>query len=216
MFIFILERQTAHSQALEIILFMKRILFYLIIGLLVSCTQQNKKIETADTLERSEAIVNKDSAVNPNSDSEEEDCVFNNDYKGLTIDWLTALKIKDFIWRDDLKQALVPKGQDTVFVSKGGCTHSGLLVELKLTNDNHSLTDSTYWIGKALDIAIEYQMDHYEKMIKEGKIKRTDSGQTTTWYEIDDNDLEDNLFYNGIEITVDGQNKRVSISQYFN
>src|SRR5882672_7345454 len=98
---------------------MTRILFYLIIGLLISCTQQNKKTETAD----------KDSTANTNS--EEDDCVFNNDYKGLTSDWLMELKIKDFIWRDDLKQALVPTGQDTVFVSKGGCSHSGLLVELK-------------------------------------------------------------------------------------
>src|SRR5258706_586911 len=193
---------------------MTRILFYLIIGLLISCTQENKKTETADTLNTIKPTTEKDSTANTNS--EEDDCVFNNDYKGLTSDWLTELKIKDFIWRDDLKQALVPTGQDTVFVSKGGCSHSGLLVELKLTNDNHSLSDSAYWIKKALNIAIEYQMDHYERMIKEGKIKKTESGQTTTWYEIDDNDLEDNLIYNGIEITLDGQNKRVSISQYFN
>jgi hypothetical protein len=101
-------------------------------------------------------------------------------------------------------------------VSKGGCTHSGLLVELKLTNDNHSLTDSAYWLKKSLDIAIEYQMDHYERMIKEGKIRKAESGPTTIWYEIDDNDTEDNLIYNGIEITLNGQSRRVSISQYFN
>lgn len=188
---------------------------YIIIGLLISCSTQNKETETADTSKTTKQAEIPDTTTNTNSDLEE-DCVFNNDYKGLTTDWLKELKIKDFIWREDLKQALIPKGQDTVFISKGGCTHSGLSVELKLTNDNHSITDSTYWTKKALDISREFQMDHYERMIKEGKIKKAESGQTSTWFEIVDNDPEDNLIYNGVEISLDGQSKKVSISQYFN
>jgi hypothetical protein len=196
---------------------MTKQLLYLITALLISCTQQKTNTEAADSLKTKTITrdTTKDTATNSNPASEE-DCVFNNDYKGLTSDWLAELKIKKFIWREDLKQALVPKGQDTVFVSQGGCSHSGFSVELKLTNDNHSLADSAYWIKKALDIAIEYQMDHYERMIKEGKIKKADSRRTSAWYEIDDNDIEDNLIYNGIEITLDGQDRRVSISQYFN
>ena len=97
--------------------------------------------------------------VDPTTDTEEEDCVFNNDYKGLTTDWLKELKIEAFIWRDDLKQALVPKRQDTVFLQRGGCTHSGFVVEFKLTDDQHLLTDSAYWITKALELSCEYQMD---------------------------------------------------------
>lgn len=192
---------------------MTKVFPYIIFGLLISCTPGSKTAETTDTLMTTKSVQDKDSR--PNSDPEE-DCVFNNDYQGLTTNWLNELKIKGFIWRDDLKQALIPKGQDTVFVSKGGCNHSGLLVELKLTNDNHPMTDSTYWMKKALDLSAEYQMDHYERMIKEGKIRKSQSGQTTTWYEVDDNDPEDNLIYNGIEIVLDGRSKRVSISQYFN
>jgi hypothetical protein len=194
---------------------MTRISSYIIIGLLISCSTQNKEIETADTLNATQQAEIPDTTAKANSDLEE-DCIFNNDYKGQTTDWLNKLKFKDFIWREDLKQALIPKGQDTVFVSKGGCSHSGLLVELKLTSDTHALTDSTYWIRKALDISREFQMDHYEKMITEGKIKKAESGQTSTWYEIVDNDQEDNLIYNGIEISLDRQSKKVSISQYFN
>lgn len=195
---------------------MTRGLYYVIIGLLISCSQSNKNTETADTLKTSKPTVNKDSVDNTTSDSDEEDCVFNNDYKGLTTDWLTELKIKEFTWRDDLKRAIVAKGQDTIFFSKGGCTHSGLSIELKLTNDNHAITDSTYWIKKAFDLSIEYHMDHYEKMMKEGKIRKADSGMTTVWYQIDDDDIEDNLIYNGIEIVENGRDKRISISQYFN
>lgn len=192
---------------------MARVLPYIILGLLISCTPGNKTTETIGTLKTTNNVQDKDSTANSDLD---EDCVFNNDYQGLTTSWLTELEIKDFIWRDDLKQALIPKGQDTVFISKGGCDHAGLLVELKLTNDNHPITDSTYWVKRALDISVEYQMDHYERIIKEGKLRKSQSGQTTTWYEVDDNDPEDNLIYNGIEITLDGQSKRVSISQYFN
>jgi hypothetical protein len=38
-------------------------------------------------------------------------------------------------------------------------------------------------------------------MIRERKIKKAESGQTNVWYEIEDNDIEDNLIYNGIEVT---------------
>jgi hypothetical protein len=205
---------------------MTRALFFLVIGLLISCSQPNKNTETADTLrttEKADTIIptetakeEKDIATNTSSDSDEEDCIFNNDYKGLTTNWLAELNIKDFIWRNDLKKALVSIGQDTVFFSKGGCTHSGLLVELKLTDDIHPITDSTYWINKVLELSMDYKMNHYSKMIREGKIRRAHSGQKSVWYEIEDDDPEDNLIYNGIEIVHDGRNKRISISQYFN
>lgn len=184
---------------------------YLIIILLFSCTHQNKSIETLDTLKTTT-----EPTSGTNAETEEEDCVFNNDYKGLTSEWLKELKIKDFIWRDDQKQALVPSGQDTVFFSKGGCTHSVLLVELKLTNDHHALTDSTYWVEKALALSALYHMNHYEQMIRERKIKMGNTGEKNIWYEIEDNDVEDNLIYNGIEITQDGLSKRINISQYVN
>lgn len=90
------------------------------------------------------------------------------------------------------------------------------MVELKLTDDQHLLTDSAYWVTKALELSGEYQMDHYEQMIREGKIKKAESGQTNVWYEIEDNNADDNLIYNGIEITQDGHSKRINISQYFN
>ncbi len=197
---------------------MKRTFLNLVvIGLLFSCTQQNKSTETTDKLKTTaEPTAGRDTTVNPTTDTEEEDCVFNNDYKRLTTDWLKELKIEAFIWRDDLKQALVPKGQDTVFLQQEGCTHSGFVVELKLTDDQHAITDSAYWITKALELSGKYQMDHYEQMIRKGKIKKAESGRKNVWYEIEDKDIDDNLIYNGIEITQDGPNKRLNISQYFN
>lgn len=122
----------------------------------------------------------------------------------------------NFIWRDDLEQALIPMGQDTVFLSQGGCIHFGFILELKLAQDNHLISDSVYWVHKALDLATEYEMDHYSKMIQSGKIRAAQQGETTVWYEVDDDKEDDNLFYTGIEITVEGTSKRIRISQYFN
>lgn len=202
--------------------FMNRILAYGILVLLISCTAQEKSRQTNDTLAANapgrarESVDSIDTTSASEEKSDDDDCVFNNDYKGLTIDWLKELKITEFIWRDDLKQALIPRGLDTVFLQQGGCTHSGFVVELKLTDDQHAITDSAYWITKALELSREYQMDYYEQVIREGKIKKAESGQTSLWYEVEDKDVDDNLIFNGIEIAQDGQNKRVSISQYFN
>lgn len=201
--------------------FVKRTLLCGVFGLLFSCTPQEKSSQTADTVTVTSPTLKRDisstkTTSTSNQEKDQEDCVFNNDYKGLTTDWLAELRITEFIWREDLKQALVPKGQDTVFLSKGGCTHFGLLVELKLTNDHHDLTDSTYWIDKALALSVEYRMEHYEKMIREGKIKRTENAGSNVWYEIDDDDTEDNMIYNGVEISQEGNSKKVNISEYIN
>jgi hypothetical protein len=198
--------------------------------LVLGCAgKQNEEatIQVADTIANSQPI---DSAREENishtdvtwveegveKEDAKEDCVFNNDYKGLTIGWLKELNKSNFIWRNDLEQALIPVGQDTVFLSQGGCFHFGFLVELKLTNDNHSLSDSVYWINKALALANEYEMDQYQKMIRSGKIRKVQDGKTTVWYEVEDDNPDDNLYYNGIEITSGPTSKRLSISQYFN
>lgn len=80
---------------------------YLLLILVIGCTQQPKSTNTviSSTLERTavpqEAIPLKDSSET----THDEDCVFNNDVKGLTTEWLNKLNITNFIWRDDLKKA---------------------------------------------------------------------------------------------------------------
>jgi hypothetical protein len=131
---------------------MKRTLLCGVLPLLLSCTSQKRNSQTADTLAAKTPIGCTDSINSiENSITEESNddgCVFNNDYEGLTIEWLKGLKITEFIWRDDLKQALVPNGQDTVFLQQGGCSHLEFMIELKLTDDPHAITDSAYWIAK--------------------------------------------------------------------
>jgi hypothetical protein len=73
---------------------MAKTLYYLIIGLLISCTQQNKNAATGvntDTLKvNSITEIKIDDST---SATEDEDCIFNNDYKQLTTEWLTCVRL---------------------------------------------------------------------------------------------------------------------------
>ncbi|MEC7752465.1 MAG: hypothetical protein VYB44_00425 [Bacteroidota bacterium] len=144
------------------------------------------------------------------------DCIFNDDYKSLTSEWLEDLSISDYIWKDELNGALIPNEKDTIFISKGGCNHFGYLVELRMYNDNLSLADSSTIISRASEIANRYRMDHYSNMIQEGRLIRIKNEGSSIWYEIPDNDVNDNVYYNGIEFRVDGLIKVISISKYIN
>jgi len=146
----------------------------------------------------------------------ENDCVFNNDYKGLTLDWLTKLGKTDFFWNAETNQAEIHSGHETVFISKGGCVHLGMLVELRFSDDSHTINDSEYWLNKALILATEFDFKHYKKMIEENKVKRVENNKNRVWFEIEDNNLDDNLYYIGIEVNLEKKSKVISLSKYYN
>lgn len=103
--------------------FMNRIWVYGIFRLLISCTAQERSRQTADTLMASTPIQARDSVVSieATSSTEEEnddDCIFNNDFKGLTTDWLKELKITEFIWRDNLSKRLFQKDKTRFFSNR--------------------------------------------------------------------------------------------------
>jgi hypothetical protein len=102
-----------------------------------------------------------DTIQNKENEKGESDCIFNDDYKGLTFDWLAEVGKRDFVWRKDLHQALIAAGHDTIYVSKGGCEHFVFLVELRLGEDHHTIADSTFWISTALSLASEFGLEHY-------------------------------------------------------
>ena len=146
----------------------------------------------------------------------EKDCVFNNDYKGLTTEWLTKLGKTDFHWNADSNQAEIYSKQDTIFVSKGGCVHFGISVELRLSEDPHTINDSEYWLNKALTLATDFDFKYYKKMIQEISVNRVENKKNIVWFEIEDDNLADNLYYNGIEINLEMKTKVIRLSQYYN
>lgn len=57
-------------------------------------------------------------ATSSTEEENDDDCIFNNDFKGLTTDWLKELKITEFIWRDNLSKRLFQKDKTRFFSNR--------------------------------------------------------------------------------------------------
>ena len=152
----------------------------------------------------------------PTFSQTENDCTFNNDYKGLTTDWLYELGKTDFIWNAKTNQAEIQNGQDTIVVSKGGCAHFNTLVELRLGNNTHTLKETEYWLKKALYLATEFDLKYYKKMLEKNNFNRIEARKNVIVFDIKDDKNDDNLFYVGVEINFENNSKIISLSKYYN
>jgi|GEM_PF-1827991 hypothetical protein len=151
------------------------------------------------------------------SDSQKADtCDFTNDYKELTAEWLKELKITEFTWRENLHGALIAQGEDTVFISQGGCGPFGISVDLWMRTPAPDITDSTFWISKALELADKYQMTDYSEIIRKGKLRRTEIDAFNVWYEVFPENQAENEVFEGIAVVLEKDFKRLSMSKYFN
>lgn len=180
--------------------------FSLLLSFLISCSVEKRSSESATS-----------SHHQPSSDTAQADsCAFDNDFKGLTTAWLKELKITEFTWREDLHGALIAQGLDTVFISQGGCSHFGISVDLWMRTPAPDITDSTFWISKALELADKYQMTDYSEIIRKGKLRRAEIDELNVWYEVFPENQAENETFDGIAIVLEKDFKRLSISKYFN
>jgi hypothetical protein len=188
----------------------------------ISCSN-NKQNETAITPVDTGSIAGKpvtiDSAVE-STPSVEDTCVFDNDYKGLTMDWVEELKASGFMWDDKMVAAIKVIDGDTIILAQGGCSHFGVSAEWRVS-DKHDLTDSAYWIRKALQFAKEYQLTDYVSFIEERSFykHRDDESRddkSKVYYQIIDTVKITNIVYDGILIETRPEGKTISLSKYFN
>lgn len=61
-----------------------------------------------------------------------------------------------------------------------------------------------------------FKFDFYVKEIQQGRMRRTATSDRTVWLEFDDDNLEDNFFHAGIEVTNKKGAVVVSIGEYYN
>gem|GEM_PF-3879268 len=175
----------------------------------ISCAGDRKQAESLDTtpnLPQTQEVpdtlqVAKEAPAAYDTASEEgedDDCVFNNDFKGLTTEWLAEL---------------IPNGIDTTILSQGGCGHFGISVGLILRTKTSDLSDSAYWISKALEIADQYKMTDYAELIRKGKLKISNKGEDPVLYEmLTETDTE---VYEGISVIMNKDFKRLTMNKYF-
>ncbi len=192
---------------------------YLSLQMLIGCSSASEK-SASTHLEISSSEQNTQLYSTRQSETDsletEDDCVFNNDFKSLTTEWLTELNIIQYFWREDLHGALIPQGQDTVLISQGGCEHFGISVELFMRTESPSITDSIFWIAKALELAETYKMNDYAEMIREGRFRKSESHDQSVLYEVSPEKPIENEIYDGIYIILEKDLKRLSLSKYFN
>lgn len=145
----------------------------------------------------------------------DEDCVFNDDIKGVTLDWIDEIKASGFVWNPEKNMAIKLIGDDSIKLWKGGCNHFYIHTEWS-GPDTHNTTDSSYWISKALTIAEEYQLKDYVAFINEGRLQRDHQAEIVVVYNMLDTAQYTNTYYDGIVIEDHGQRKTLTLSSFYN
>ena len=98
----------------------------------------------------------------------QDDCVFNNDYQGLTKDWIeeTGTNYK-FVWVEELNSFVARLSNvEIISLSAGGCYSSGRTIKYQNTEID-SFDNIDFWMTMALKLAKEFQMDLFIKPLEE-------------------------------------------------
>lgn len=127
------------------------------------------------------------------------DCVFDDDYKKITEEWLKELEIKKYDWDSKINKATFLYNGDTVTVYKGGCYHFVNSVEIKTDIYPTKELDSTL-IRKINDIACKLNLTTIVKSSLKVDLKKLIIAIHHFFLEFEDDDPEDNLISDGIEI----------------
>ncbi len=144
------------------------------------------------------------------------DCVFDNDLKKNTVEWLTKLDLKEYFWDYELQVAKVLLSSDTAYLSRGGCYHFGLNFERKYFDTAYSIQDVNYWAKEAHSMAEKFGFEYVAYKMIENDFLITNVSDNQILIEIEDDDPDDNKFYPGIELTKTDDYIHMNIHQYSN
>ncbi|UUC44748.1 hypothetical protein [Flavobacterium cerinum] len=194
---------------------MRQTIYYLLLFIItLSCTEKktqsnNNKINKnskSDTVSK----VEESSKEKSNSD-----CIFDDNYKVVTKEWLDELGIKKYVWDPKNNRAIVAYNGDTLTLYQGGCYHFVSSVEISTALYPNKETDSTL-LKKINDVACKFKFDNYCQKLVEGKFKRVDNDDASVLLEFEDDDPEDNIIYGGIQILEKEKKTIVKITEYYN
>lgn len=186
----------------------------LLVALLTTCTKE-KTQEASWAIEAEVDSVSAADRLWIDSLIRKDPCVFNNDFKTLTMDWVKEANALDFVWHSKSSSAIKVVGNDTITLRKGGCDHFFITAEMSVI-DSHNAEDSLYWIKKALKFAEEYHLKDYADFIKDGRLYRDRTSEIYVWYNVVDTTQVTNTYYDGIVITDIGARKRLTLSSFVN
>lgn len=191
----------------------KTIYFIAMIFITFSCTEKETKAEHVKIVKnKSEKVLKTENEIEVENNS---DCVFDDNYKKVTEEWLSELEIKNYIWDSKINKAIFIYEDDTLIISSGGCNHFMNSVEIKTDKyPNKDLDDAL--LKKINNIACKFKFENYCRNLSEGKFKKIDKGNSSLFLEFEDEDPDDNLISEGIQISKKENRKIINISEYYN
>lgn len=153
----------------------------------------------------------------PVQEAEEEDCIFNNNRKGLTTEAIMEFDSSlNFFCDEEQQMAILPIGGDTLKLSVGGCDHFAYTAIYAASG--HSPEDSLFWFGKLNWIARSFWgktgTDFSHKLETSPLIKTESTG--FIYYEIPPDTAMTNLYYSEIELKKLRNSAQMTIGAYFN
>ena len=184
--------------------------FYSICALILTLSCSTKK-DHESTIERKIKV---DTVLKTESETEA-DCVFDDDYKKLTTEWLNEVGFKKYVWDEQNKQAILKYNNDTLIVRKGGCNHFVNSVQIRTKILPNKIVDRIL-IKKITEIACKFKFENYCQKLTEGKYKEIIESNSSLFLEFEDEDPDDNLISEGIHISTANKKTVIEISEYYN
>lgn len=194
---------------------MKKTIYYLsILIIILSCSEKKPQQEEIKTETIKSDTVSKTTEVNENELEIDSDCVFDNNYKKITAEWLNELGFKNYVWDSKSNKASIIYNGDTLTVFRGGCNHFISSVEISTTIYPNKALDSML-LKKINDVACKFKFDNYCKNLKKGKFKKIDNENSSVFLEFEDDNQEDNLISEGILISEKENRTIIKIAEYY-
>jgi len=156
--------------------------FYSVLILIISLSCTEKKTKTENVIIKN---IKSDSVVKIDDDELENDsdCVFDDNYKKITEEWLSELEIKKYVWDSKTNKATLIYNNDTLTVYKGGCTHFVSSVEIKTNIYQNKELDSTL-IRKINDVACKFKFNNYCNKLIDGQFKKIDNSNSSFFWNL--------------------------------
>lgn len=192
---------------------MKKIFCCILLLTITICCSEKKTPTEKSTIKKIKSdTVSKTDDKQLENDS---DCVFDDDYKKITEEWLHELEIKEYSWDSKTNKATLVYNGDTLTVYKGGCYHFISSVEIKTALYPNKELDSSL-TKKINDIACKFKFDNYCKKLIEGRFKKINNSNSSFFLQFENDNPEGNLVSEGIQILEKQKNTIIQISEYYN
>ncbi|PIB34246.1 hypothetical protein BFP72_01765 [Reichenbachiella sp. 5M10] len=187
--------------------------------LILSACQPNKQAPETDTASESLDMIDEvdDLAQHTADDTPvESNCIFDDDYYGLTTEWAEQSGLTNYRWDSLDQRLLIPYEGDTLLITKGGCDHFGISVQLRLYQDTTSMTQPNTWVIRSMELAQLLNYVQYTQVLSGINDPALYEESGVYFIDIPDDNTEDNQYYTGIKIESFDEYTALSFGSYIN